>query len=450
MPARQQTLRATIDWSYGLLSSGDQSLFARTAVFAGGFTLEAAEAVCGADGLLTGLSSLIDNNLLRQEEQADGQPRFTLLETIRAYALERLDEFDESQEAARRHSAYFLALADRAEQESFVLPTIDWPAYERELGNFRSALAWLDAHGDAESTVRLGAILPFARFGYLAESKEWSDRALLRLREVSKPVEARALMTASWVAETRGDLALARTLGEDALRLYRELGDRMHEGRCLFNLSAIAALEGDAATYETTASAATTIFRDLGADMPLLAVLHDSGLWAMAAGDYVGARAQLEEALARSKEFGARDEICNGLCDLGVLALYERQAHDALRLFAESLELALQGSWHLNIAWTVGGLGCALAMLGHLDPAARLLGAAEALHERLGEPLEAYATRAFADGSAPVRERLDETGLAAAWAAGRALSEADAAAYALKAARELPSAAGVCTPMTTS
>ena len=158
----------------------------------------------------------------------------------------------------------------------------------------------------------------------------------------------------------------------------------------------------------------------------------------MAAGDYVRARTCMEEALARAKEFGARDEICNGLCDLGVLALYELRPQDALRLFAESLQLALRGSWHLNIAYIVGGLGCALAMLGEVTVSARLLGAAEALHERLGHPIDDYAIRAYAESSAPVRDRLGEVELAVAWAAGRALSEADAAAYALKTVGELP------------
>ena len=113
LPARQQTLRATIDWSYDLLGPDEQALFARLAVFVGGCTLEAAEAVCGGDGLLTGLSTLIDNSLLRQEEQPDGEPRFTMLETIRAYALERLEASGEAEEIRRRHAEHFLAVAEQ-------------------------------------------------------------------------------------------------------------------------------------------------------------------------------------------------------------------------------------------------------------------------------------------------------------------------------------------------
>jgi len=133
-------LRATIDWSYGLLGSDEQTLFARLAVFAGGCTLDAAENVCGSGGLLTLLSALIDNNLLRQVEQTDGEPRFTMLETIRAYALERLAEIDDADALRRRHSEYFVGLAEQITDEERNAADVDWPAFERELDNFRTAL----------------------------------------------------------------------------------------------------------------------------------------------------------------------------------------------------------------------------------------------------------------------------------------------------------------------
>jgi predicted ATPase len=182
LPARQQTLRATIDWSYGMLGPDEQTLFARLAVFVGGCTLEAAEAVCGADGLLTGLSTLIDNNLLRQEEQPDGEPRFTMLETIRAYALERLDESAEADEIHSLHAEHFLALADRLEHAERTLPTVDWPRDEREVDNFRAAIAWSNAQGDDERTVRLAALVPWgdsgtsqkARAGATRRSNSWT------------------------------------------------------------------------------------------------------------------------------------------------------------------------------------------------------------------------------------------------------------------------------------
>ena len=270
MPSRQQTLRATIDWSYGLLGPTEQTLVARISVFAGGFTLEAAEAVCGADGLLAGLSSLIDNNLLRQDEQPGGEPRFTLLETIRAYALERLDELGEREEATRRHADYFCMLAERIEREGVTLATVDWAAHERELDNVRAALAWLDARDDVERTARLAANFPFARFGQLAESWEWCERSLARLPEVSRSTRVRVLRVAAYLASfPGGDQTAARGWADEALLLSRELGDRIHEAIALWILSSIADEEGDKAACERLAFAAAAIFRELGAEHPI-------------------------------------------------------------------------------------------------------------------------------------------------------------------------------------
>jgi predicted ATPase/class 3 adenylate cyclase len=431
LPVRRQTLRATIDWSYGLLGPDEQTLFARLAGFVGGCTLEAAEAVCGADGLLTRLSTLIDNNLLRQEEQPDGEPRFTMLETIRAYALERLEESADAKEIPGRHADHFLALAERIEHEERTLPTVDWPRYERELDNFRSALGWSHAHGDAEQTVRLSAFVPWGRFGYLEEGARWRNEALRLLPDVSPAAQARILMSASFTSWQRGELGDARKEGERALALSRELGDRIIEADSLVSLSVVAGMSGDTVGSLSYADEAEALYRELGNQPMLLNLLHNRGLWAIVAGDYVQARASLEEALARSRELGVRDGVSNALCDLGVVALYERRLDEAVQLFAESLEMARESAWHVNVAWTVDGLGCALASLGELDAAARLLGAAEALHERIGRRLEPYAVKAFEEGSAPVRERIGEPELSAAWAAGRAMSEADAAAYAL-------------------
>ena len=430
-PARQQTLRATIDWSYGLLGPDQQALLARLAVFVGGCTLEAAEAVCGSEGLLTGLSALIDNNLLRQEEQPDGEPRFTMLETIRAYAIERLKESGDADGIADRHADCFLALAERIEDEERMLPTVDWPGYERELGNFRSGLAWLHAQGDAERAVRLAAFVPFSRIGSLEEGARWHHEALRFLPDVSPAAQACMLVSASFMSWQRGELANGLNQAERALALAREIGDRVIEADSLLSLSVVAGVRRDVAAGRSYAEKAKAIFRELDAEPRLLNLLHNDGLWAVDAGDYALARTCLEEELARSRELGVRDAVCNALCDLGVVALYEQRLDDAVQLFADGLEAAREGAWHVNVAWAISGLGCALASREELAVAAQLLGAAEALLERIGRQIESYAIRAFDECSAPVRDRVREPELAAAWAAGRAMSEADAAAFAL-------------------
>ena len=430
-PARQRTIRAAIDWSYDLLEPDEQTLFARLAVFAGGCTLEAAEAVCGGEALLTGLATLIDDNLLREEEQPDGEPRFTMLETIHAYALERLEASSEVEEIRDRHAAYSLTLAEHIQEQARTAPSVNWAGYERELGNFRSALAWLYAHGDAERTLRLAVGVPWWRCGWVAEAVRWRDEALRLLPAASPALQAEALAWASFVSWNAGDLPATRMYGERALALSRKLGDRFSEARSLVVLSYLAGLSGDAAGRDAQSAEAASIFGELEDQSWSWWVLHLDCLLALQEGDYTRARAGLEEELASARELGFTDHVSNALADLGVVALYERRPEDAVQLFADSLELAGRVGWHQNVAWSLVGLGCALATLGKLDTAARLLGAGEALSEPLGQPPDEYAVRAFDECSAPVRERLDEPELAAAWGAGRALGEADATAYAL-------------------
>ncbi len=180
LPARHQTLRATIDWSHGLLQPDEQTLFMRLAVFVGGCTLDAVETVCSGERILAGLSTLIDGNLLRQQEQADGEPRLMMLETIRAYAADRLEASSLADESRRRHAEYFLAIADRIEHDFRTKPDVDWLALEREHDNFRAALSWLVANEENEAfaqlTVRLSVF--WETRGYLMESKRWNDAAL--------------------------------------------------------------------------------------------------------------------------------------------------------------------------------------------------------------------------------------------------------------------------------
>ena len=186
LPARQQTLRAAIEWSHDLLDPDEQALFARLAVFSGGCTFEAAEAVCGDAGdlaldVLDGLDSLTQKSLLRPEDGADGESRFTMLETIREYGLERLDATGDADTVRRAHADYFLTLAETAEPQ---LTSSDQVAWLNRLGaehdNFRSALGWLEQGDEVDTRLRIVAAL--WRFwwmrGHSAEGRGWLDRAL--------------------------------------------------------------------------------------------------------------------------------------------------------------------------------------------------------------------------------------------------------------------------------
>ncbi len=426
MPARQQTIRATIDWSYQLLAPEEQTLFARLAVFHGGCTLPAAEAVCGADDLLTGLSTLIDDNMLRQGEQPDGEPRFTMLETIRAYALERLEASGEAAEIRRRHAAHFLAVAEQIES--------DWPRGEVDLlllehdhDNFRAALRELLGRDAREPFVRLVyGLLPFwTGMSHVREGARWSDEAAVLAADLPASFQARAWNCAATFFWRRQDLPRARELAGLALAAFREAEEPQGEA---WTLLMLANLNGSEALYEQAAA----MFDELGEPRALNTATRDLGLWALEHGDHARARALLEESLTRAQELGFDMDVGWALLELGILALHEHRYDDSVPLFVEALASARRHGMRVNAALSLRGLAAATSVRGDLESAARMLGAAETLQERTGEKVPApYERPAFEEALAPVVERADEPLIAAALAAGHAMTESEAATYAL-------------------
>ena len=422
-----------------MLGRDEQALFARLAVFVGGCTLEAVEAVCGAEGLLSGLATLIDSNLLRQEEQPDGEPRFTMLESIRAYALELLEASGEAEDVRRRHADHFLLVASRIEDDFRTQPNFDWLALEPEHDNFRAALNWLAAHDEPESLVRLTAGL--VRFwelrGYIAEGKSWCDFGLKVAPQLRPAHQAQMWLGEATFLWRLGEYDRARESATRAATLFRQVGDRYSEARSLSAASIGAGLAEDYADADSLAEEARAIFRELGELRSFeLRITHNQGLWAMQRGDLPRARACLEENLTGSRELGADQQTGNAAADLGLLALYEDRLGDAVPLFVESLESARRTGWPLNIAYCVRGLGCAAVAKGEIETAARLLGAADSVEERIGELTQPYARRAYEEAAAAVHKQLEDPAIAAAWAAGHALSEADAVSFALTTAAE--------------
>jgi tetratricopeptide (TPR) repeat protein len=385
------------------------------------------------------LSALIDNNLLRQEEQPDGEPRFTMLETIRAYALERLEASCDQEDVQRRHAEYFATRARQIENDFKTQPNIDWLSLEPDLDNFRVGLAWTQLHGDALSIVQfaVGIAYIWEHAGFLEEGAKWCDEALGRDQELPFALQAQVALWAAVFAWRRNDLDRAHELADHALSLAREVGDARRTAWCLNTRAIIAGqLEGDIARAELLCEEAAAIFRELGESKSLGVLAHNRGLYALQQGDYGKARARLEEALSTGREIGSVEMISNALCDLAVLALYEDRLAVAVELFVESLVSARTTGWRLNVAYSLCGLASVLAARGELEAAARLLGASEMLQELIGEKPSLYAVRIYNDYAAPVLEQRAEPEIAAAWHAGRAMSEADAAAYALAAVAE--------------
>jgi predicted ATPase/class 3 adenylate cyclase len=233
LPERQRTLRGTIRWSYELLEEGEKVLFARLAVFSGGGTLEAIEAICDAEGdlpvdVLDGVSSLVDKSLLRQEEEEGGEPRFVMLETIYEYAREKLENSGEAETIKRAHAEYFLALAEKAEPKLTTAEQGAWlERLETEHDNLRAALSWSLGRKDQELALRLGGALWRFWFlrSHLSEGLQWLGE-VLSLRGGFTALRAKALNGAGDLVWSQGNYDRAKELYEESLALSRQLGDK--------------------------------------------------------------------------------------------------------------------------------------------------------------------------------------------------------------------------------
>ncbi|HLV79226.1 MAG TPA: BTAD domain-containing putative transcriptional regulator, partial [Chthonomonadaceae bacterium] len=307
---RQQTLKAALDWSYDLLSPDEQQLLARLSVFAGGWTLKAAEAVCGADGydVLDLLASLIDKSLVIAEE-CEGRTRYRLLETIRAYGWERLREAGEIETWCDRHLEFFLQLAETAESRILGADLAQWlERLESEHDNLRAALEWRrQEKGTSEAGLRLaGALWRFWRVrGYYCEGREHLQAALSQDGARSPmPARAKALLGAGALSAEQGDYPAARALLEQCLALRRELEDRSGMGSVLNHLGRVAYEQGDMDAARALYAESLAICREAGNKQGVASALINLAGTTRLQGDLAATRALCEEALAISRELG--------------------------------------------------------------------------------------------------------------------------------------------------
>jgi predicted ATPase/transcriptional regulator with XRE-family HTH domain len=342
LPARQQTLRNTIDWSYALLDAGEQVLFARLAVFVGGWTLEAAEAVCNAaDDLaidvFNGIMSLVDKSLLLQVEGPGGESRFTMLETIREYALERLAERGETHALQRRHAEFFLALAEEAEDHLLdSAPTWWLERLDAENDNLRASLAWSQTAPDADLEFRLaGALGQFWIIrGYNREGRDWVDHALRRAKEATwsddtehqgeQRIKAKLLLQAGRLAQALGDFAQGRIYLEESGDLYRRLGDDLGLARSLTELGVGAEWgRGDYAAARILQEQSVALFRPVGSKAELAFALICLAGPILALGDHMQAQALFEESMAIYRELGNKTYMTYASAGLAGVAIHQ-------------------------------------------------------------------------------------------------------------------------------
>jgi predicted ATPase/transcriptional regulator with XRE-family HTH domain len=388
LPVRQQTLHNTLSWSYQLLDAGEQKLFRRLAVFVGGCTLAAAAVVLGSEfhisrwptpntgsstptielDVLDGLSALVDQSLLRQTKQPNGEPRFTMLETTREYALEQLERAGEGEALRHQHAMYYLQLAETAERRLQAADQSDWlRQLEAEHDNLRAALAWSQAIGipaarsgeAAEAGLRLAAALWWFWFvrGYPTEGRAWLAGALARTGLVATAVRAKALNGAGWLASLQGDFAAMRPPCRESLTISRELGDRRHAAYALLGLAWCAHIQNDH-QYARELFEESLIMAREAADTPVLVfALHQLGRFAARHGEYERACALFDESLTRAREQHDSWTVASNLFQLGKVARVQGDYRQAQALLDESLALFRALGDPIDSAWSLNHLG---------------------------------------------------------------------------------------------
>ena len=428
-PERQRTLRATIDWSYELLTTEEQGLFARLAVFAGGCTLDAAQQVCAAE--LDVLASLVDKNLLLHHGD-----RYSMLETIREYAGENLETSGEADALRRRHAEHFLTLAERAERilTGEEIPLANVPEEREvvsELANLRAALEWTLGQRELELALRLAAAAALG-WSWTARGTEglaWVGRALehtehLQTLERAKVLSRgaafasaqgdyraahafheralalykqhhdqrgviRALLGLTWGAVMVGDLERARDILEDAGRLADEVGNDYDHAEVCFSGAMLESLCGDHEQALALQEEGLRRLRELG--MPRRLWFHhfvNRGYWALQQHDFARARAALEEYLAEDAEKNPM-AIAYAQGHLGLVSLYEGDREGAAARFRDALTLGCEAGAKRVIAEALYGLAAVAAIDGDGERSACLWGAADAILDSMGPPISA-------------------------------------------------------------
>jgi tetratricopeptide (TPR) repeat protein len=480
LPERQRTLRNAIEWSYDLLDEGEKLLFGRLGVFSSGSTLEAMEAVCDAEGdlptdVFEGASSLLDKSLLRQEEGAEGEPRFVMLETIHEFANVKLEESGEAEELRRLHAEYFLALSEEAE------PGLKGPKQEMwlerlepEHNNMRAALSWVIGRGESELGLRLADAL--WRFwwmgGYFDEGRRWLEEILAQNDGAQAP-RGKALEGLSWLSRLQGDLDRAEALAEEGLelsaeagvetstvaslrgtlgdvvrsrgeherakelfeesvRLYREIGDRWGVAWSLGSLANVAGDRGDHEQAKRLYEEGLALSRRLGDASALGVYLVSLGYEYLLEGNLEKAAELNEEAAALFRKHGRRGDLQYALVNLGWAALLQGDHERAAASYQECLVLCRELDDRLTASESLEGLACSVAARGEATRASVLFGAAETLREATGYQLAPRDRSLREPYLVAVHAQLGEAAWSAAWEEGRSMEFEDAVVYALE------------------
>jgi predicted ATPase/Tfp pilus assembly protein PilF len=481
LPERQRTLRGAIEWSFALLDEGEQLLFGRLAVFSGGRTLEAIDAICDAEGdppvdTFEGVSSLLDKSLLRQEEGTKGEPRFVMLDTVHEFAREKLEQSAEAEKIKRAHAQYFITLAEAAHPQLRGANQLEWlDRLEVEHDNMRAALTWTLERKEAELALRLGGALWWFWWmrGHLSEGRRWLEEALAvegrgspearamalagvgnlafeqgdldRAQEAFKgglallahegrdASEARLILLAGlgWVAWEREEYEQAKQVFEEGLAASREMSDTWWLATSLSNLAVVSHFLGNSEKATELYEESMHLFREQGDKRRLATCLNNLAMVMCSQGDLGRAAKRIEESVALLRELGARGVVSIGLCNLGWIALLQDDLGRATDLYRECLSLSWDTGVNPVVQRTLEGSACVAGARGEAERAAQLWGAAQALHETKGIPRDIdFLAEADARISV-VRSGMGEESWEQAWRKGRVMTLDEFVSYAL-------------------
>ena len=446
LPARQQTLRSAIAWSYDLLDAADQALFARLGVFAGGCTLEAAEVVLAddisdttgelaafipADAILGGLESLIDKSLLRQVEASGDEPRFMMLETIREFALERLAQSGEEETIRYRHATYCVSLLSQIPEGGFT----NWfNRMNLELDNIRAVLSWALATDHAVPALLIGAEFFFWE-NHISEGRRWIQAALALPSAATFLEERRgAFYSEGTLARAQGDYAAARAAFEECQRVAELLGSP-NAWADRWSLAWCDIAERDYAGALAHFQAVFDEGRQVATEHPFVGAWMRQGLAAAASllGDHTRALALNKEALDIFQSGGRLIASTISLVKLGYVARAAADTATARRYFARAHEQAQALGYSWRILSALAGLAGTAQVEGDSYKAARLFGAAEAMQETMSILLDPDEIHLNERLIAETKAQLGEDAFLTAWAEGQALPLEQAIAEALAA-----------------
>ena len=480
LPERQKTLRRTIDWSYNLLSEEEQRLFWRFSAFVGGATIEAAEAVCNTRldlgmNVFDGLTSLLDKNLIQRVDQNESEPRFTMLETIREYALERLTLSRERPSTRRSHAAYCMVLAEEGNPELDPLARTEWLARcDAETDNFRTALDWLLENHELEWAIRLsmalfrfwdmrehfiegrthlenllqriengyvkerGRICTF--LGSLATSQGDYESAGAFLKQslaLYGELDDQWGIAVSWnalaiTARDRGNFEEAESYFETSLSYWRKLPDPISTARCLHNLANAAKMRSDFPRATMALAEATSIFRELGDTSGAAWSINQSGDLELEQDRIESAHNLYREALDIFRKTDDRWGCARSLADLGYIHCIRGEFAAAREAYREATELFVELGHRRGIARALEGRACVAAANGNAIRALILEAAADRLRNQIGAPLPGADRARLTERLCSARKILDSTEGRVAWQRGSEMSLESAILFALE------------------